>query len=66
MSTVLFNSDFEAAEDILAPYIPSIRGVIANAIAGERERCAKLAERFCDQGRDGHQIAKAIREKSPE
>jgi len=27
----------------------------------ERERCAEIAERLCDQGRDGYQIAKVIR-----
>lgn len=27
----------------------------------ERERCAQIAERLCDEGRDGYQIAKVIR-----
>lgn len=29
----------------------------------ERAQCAKIAEQFADQGRDGYQIAKAIRTK---
>jgi hypothetical protein len=31
----------------------------------ERERCAQIAERLCDEGRDGYQIAKVIRAGIP-
>lgn len=42
-------------------FVKDLAELVRIGVEAERERCARIAEDFCEQGRDGYQIAKAIR-----
>ena len=56
----MFEEDYEAADRVMATArLPQLRVAIATAVAAERERCAKIAERH----RPGDPMAKKIAAK---
>lgn len=66
MPIAVLNSDYAAADHIVAPYMGSVRDAIAMAVAAERERCAQTAEHLNGWGEKPNpelatHIAKAIR-----
>jgi hypothetical protein len=64
MPISIFDTDYVAAQFLLNTTGDGLRDQIAEAIAAERERCAKIAEAI-DSGRGNEkEIAKAIRDPS--
>jgi hypothetical protein len=58
MSTPIFDQDYQEASRLIDSSWYSLRAVVAQAIATERERCAQIAENFNAAGKP---IAAAIR-----
>jgi hypothetical protein len=59
MPIAFYKVDFEEAARLVAPVERMILGIVADAIAVERERCAQVAENFNAAGKP---IAAAIRQ----
>jgi hypothetical protein len=64
------HGDIAEADADLATVLAQFTNLIMNervrayneGLDNERDRCATIAEEFCRQGRDGYQIAQAIRD----
>lgn len=55
MATAVFSDDYQKANDALGGYFTMAKDTVAQAIAAERERCAKVVE---NMGRSGGRVRK--------